>query len=368
MADYSFGSEKKTAVVDAGSTGSRLYIYEHSSDPATGIPVIERETSSKQKGGIQGVDEDNLDTYLENLFGSVKKDNINNIYFYSTAGMRLINRDTRKSLNNHVKKWLKAEFPSSDIDVETIPGQKEALYAWLALNYDNNLLKLQGDTQGVLDMGGASTQIAYEVDDNADFIVEINSKTYKLNAESFLGLGLNLAISQYLNQETCFPEGFILPSGKKGTGDFDACSKAIVPLITGVKKVNNHIILHPVRNTHSFLLISGFDYTALELNITKSYSITNLGKKGEDFCEQTWKDLKNGKTSYLVTPYLWHICFDAALEKDLLTLGYRLDFGGIPIKTASTIAYKSGWPLGVLLAPFVTTPSNPKENKSHTDL
>ena len=368
MADYSFGSEKKIAVVDAGSTGSRLYIYEYSSDPVSGIPVIERETSSKQKGGIQGVDADNLDTYLENLFGSVKKNNINNIYFYSTAGMRQINPDTKASLNEHVEKWLKAEFPSSDIDVETISGRKEALYAWLALNYDNNLLKLQGDTQGVLDMGGGSTQIAYEVDDKEDFTVEINKKTYKLNAESFLGLGLNLAMSQYLNQETCFPKGFILPSGKKGTGDFDACSKAIEPLITGVQEVNNYTTLHPVRNTHSFLLISGYDYTASELNITKNFSITNLGKQGEDFCKQSWKDLKDGKTSYVASPFLWHICFDSALEEELLTFGYRLDFGGFPIKTASTVSYTSSWPLGVLLSPFVTTPSNPEENESHTDL
>lgn len=367
MADYSFGAEKKIAVVDAGSTGSRLYIYEYSPDPDTGIPVIEKETSSKQKGGIQDVDANNLDTYLENLFGSVNKDNISNIYFYSTAGMRQINPDIRASLNEQVKKWLKAEFPSSDIDVETIPGRKEALYAWLALNYVNNLFKLQGDTQGVLDMGGASTQIAYEVNDKEDFTVEINRKTYKLNTESFLGLGLNLAMSQYLNQEACFPVGFTLPDGKKGTGDFDACSKAIMPLITDVQKLNNYTKLHPVRNTHSFLLISGYDYTASELRITKNYSIKNLGKQGEDFCKQSWMDLKAGKTSYVASPFIWHICFDSALEEDLLTLGYRLDFAGLPVKTASTVSYNLNWPLGVVLTPFVTTSSNPKEN-THTDL
>ncbi|WP_354009769.1 hypothetical protein [Endozoicomonas lisbonensis] len=369
MADYSSGSEKKTAVVNAGSTGSRLYIYEHSSNPGSGLPVIEKQTSSKQKGGIQDVDADNLETYLKNLFSAVNKENINNIYFYSTAGMRQAEPDKKASLNEGIERWLKAEFPSSDIDVQIITGREEALYNWLALNYDNKLLKFQGKTEGVLDMGGASTQIAYEVDDNANFIVQINSKTYKLNTESFLGLGLDVAINQYLDQPECFPKDFTLPNRKKGTGDFDACSEAIAPLITGVQKVHNYITSHPAINTCNFLLVAGFNYTASELNISKSYSIANLGKKGRDFCEQSWKDLKSGKTSYLATPFLWHICFDAALEKDLLTLGYRINLGGVPIKTASSMAYKSDWTLGVLLKSFVTAIPEPEEqHKPHTDL
>ena len=368
MADYDAVAEKKTAVVNAGSTGSRLFIYQYSSDPVTGIPVIKKDTSSKQKGGIQDVDKNNLDHYLEELFSAVNKENINDIYFYSTAGMRQIEPDQRKSLNEYIEKWLKEKFPSSEIDVQTIAGQKEALYAWLALNYDNRLLSLQGDTQGVLDMGGASTQIAYEVNDKGSYTVKISNKTYRLETESFLGLGLNLAMTQYLNQAACFPKDFPLPDGRKGTGEFDVCTKAIQPLITDVQTVANYITLHPAKNTHSFLLTAGFNYTAAELDITKSYSIKNLGEKGKDFCEQTWKDLKSGKTSYLPSPFLWHICFDAALESDLLTLGYRLDVGGIPIKTASSIAYKSDWSIGVLFNPFVTTSAESKQSNSHNEL
>ena len=367
MADYSASTEKNIAVVNAGSSGSRLFVYQYSPDPVTDIPVIKQETSNEQKVGIQDVSSDNLDQYLEKLFSKTNKKNINNIYFYSTAGMRKTAPDQRASLNKTIKKWLKDKFPLSDIDVQTIPGQEEALYAWLALNYKNKSLHSQGDTQGVLDMGGVSTQIVYEVSDKGSYTVKIKNRTYKLETASFLGLGLDAAINQYLNQKSCFPKDFVLPDGKKGTGDFNACTKAIQPLITDVRKVANYIILKPPINTDSFALISGFYYTASELNIARNYSIKNLGKKGEDFCKQAWKELENGKTSYLPSPFLWHICFDAALEKDLLTFGYRLGVGKIPVQTAASSASDSDWSLGVLLSPFAT-PVAPDKHNSQTEL
>ncbi|WP_257252759.1 MULTISPECIES: hypothetical protein [unclassified Endozoicomonas] len=351
-----YGSEpiKKTAVVDAGSTGSRLHIYEYSLDPANGIPVIEKKTSSKKKGGIQEEKVDSLDGYLQGLFASVIDENINNIYFYSTAGMRQIRPEKRAVLNDEVEQWLKDNFPSSTIEVETITGKKEGLYAWLALNYDNSRIKLQGDTVGVLDLGGASTQIAYEVDKNEDFTVKISSKTYKLNAESFLGLGLDQAISQYLNRASCFPKGFPLPDGRNGTGDYNTCTRKIEPLITKVQEINHYIEHRPPKNTLSFLATAGFDYTALELGISKDFSIKSLDEKGKAFCDSAWNDLKSGKTSYPVNPFLWHYCFDAAYEKDLLTFGYSLNTKDIPIKTASSIDYKADWSIGVLFNSFVT--------------
>ncbi|UYM15450.1 acetate and sugar kinases/Hsc70/actin family protein [Endozoicomonas euniceicola] len=368
MADYDAVEKKKAAVVNAGSSGSRLFIYQHSSDPKMGLPDIKEDTQNIQNGGIQDVDVSNLDQYLQALFSKVEKENINNIYFYSTAGMRKIKPDQRASINTGIEKWLKEKFPSSDIDVQTITGQQEALYAWLALNYDNKFLALQGDTQGVLDMGGGSTQIAYEVKNKGSYTVKISNKTYSLETKSFLGLGLDLAITQYLNQAACFPKGFPLPNGKKGTGDFEVCSKAIRPLITDVQKVSSYLSLHPVVNTHSFIVISGFYYTAKELNITKNYSIKKLGEQGENFCKQIWEDLKIGETSYLPSPFLWHICFDAALESDLLTLGYRLELAGLPIKTTSSIDYKSDWSLGVLFKPFVTPSAESKQSDSRNEL
>ncbi|WP_448215262.1 hypothetical protein [Endozoicomonas sp. 2B-B] len=363
---YGSDPEKKTAVVNAGSTGSRLYIYEHSSDPANGIPVIKKKTSSKIKGGVHEESVDSVNGYLDRLFASVSKENINSIYFYSTAGMRVIRPQKRAALNDKIEKWLKENFLSATIEVATITGRKEGLYAWLALNYDNPRIKLQGDTVGVLDLGGASTQIAYEVDKDEDFTVKINDNTYKLKSESFLGLGLDQAISQYLNRASCFPIGYPLPDGRNGTGDFITCTAKVKPLITRVQEINNYIGFHPPRNTHSFLATAGFYYTAEELGISKDFSIASLDEKGKTFCDSAWNDLKSGKTPYPVNPFLWHYCFDAAYEKDLLTFGYRLNTRNTPIKMASSIGYKSDWTIGVLFNSFITS-VNKKERQYHTE-
>lgn len=358
IASYDSSAEKSTIIVDAGSTGSRLNIYQYTLNPASSLPVVHSENSSKLKGGIQEENSDSVDAYLKKLFGEIKSENINNIYFYSTAGMRQVSPNQRASLNKVIGNWLRAKFPRSVIDVQTIPGQKEALYAWLALNYSKGLLGAQSRTQGILEMGGASTQIAYEVENKADFIVKINNKVYKLNAESFLGLGIDQAMDQFLNQESCFPKGYPLPDSKKGTGDYDTCTKRIEPLITIVHEIDDYIKLHPPKNTDSLIATAGFDYTATELSLGEHYSVRNLNEKGKDFCKKEWNALNSGLTPYPVNRFLWHYCFDAAFESDLLTYGYRLNTGNIPVKTASEVAYKSDWVPGVLLKSFVT-PLNP---------
>lgn len=233
---------QKIIIVDAGSSSSKLHTYQYTLHPTTRLPIVDNETSSKKSGGIQRVDVDNndLDQYLELLFGTVKNQTPDYIYFYSTAGMRQITPSRRGLLNQSIEEWLKKAFPSSVIDVQTITGQKEGLYAWLALNYLNGVFAFQAPSQGVLELGGASTQIAYEGDGPGGFKVEINNKTRKVNTESFLGLGLDQAISQYLNQAACFPKGYILPNGRKGTGDFDVCTNKVEPLVSKVHQYFRH--------------------------------------------------------------------------------------------------------------------------------
>ena len=109
-----------------------------------------------------------------------------------------------------------------------------------------------------------------------------------------------------------------------------------------------------MKNTPHFFASAGFDYTATELNINKNFSISRLSEQGRNFCSQSWRNLKDGKTPFEVTPLLMSVCFAAAFEEDLLTFGYRLDTQGIPIKIPSSIGVKLNWPLGVLFNSVIT--------------
>src|SRR3989338_3777919 len=99
------------------------------------------------------------------------------------------------------------------VSVKTISGKMEGVYDWLALNYLKNTLTLPSkNTFGVLDMGGASTEITFATHENISpnnkFIVNINNHAYQLYSHSYLGLGQDVARSQYTSNANCFPVGY----------------------------------------------------------------------------------------------------------------------------------------------------------------
>ena len=79
------------AIVDAGSTGSRLHIYAYDLDKTNTAINIKELWSKKIKPGLATVDANQatLDAYLTTLFSSAPEANLP-VYFYATAGMRLL--------------------------------------------------------------------------------------------------------------------------------------------------------------------------------------------------------------------------------------------------------------------------------------
>ncbi len=349
-------SVETTIVVDAGSTGSRLHFYQYTKNASTGLPVISSEKAGKQNGGIQKLSSKQLTPYLDQLFSSFKDSEPDRIFFYSTAGMRLVSPDDKASINKAITAYLSKAFPQSTIDVKTITGQSEGIYGWLALNYLNEAFAQRATSEGLLELGGASTQIAYECNSADAVTMTINHQNYRVCSASFLGLGLTQAMSQYTNEPACFPKGYSLPNGKKGTGNYTVCSDKVKPLVDKVHDVSAYIDSHHMMDgIPNFVATSAYNFTAVELGIDKSFSILSLEQEGQEFCTQQWRSLISGSTPFKASPYLFNTCFAAAFEKDLYIYGYRLNTKNIPIKTTSTIqGINLGWALGVLLKDSIT--------------
>ena len=340
-------------VVDAGSSGTRLYEYEYqySSPSNNGLPIIRHEKKyGSLQGGIQTIEDIRLDEYLSDLFSQTKTIP-NHIYFYSTAGMRTISSTNRNNINTAIKAWLLEHFPSTDIQVRTISGQIEGAYAWLTANYINGALIGEEPTHGIMDLGGASTQISFESDDGDNLLtVDVGNRQYKLSSTSYLGLGQDLSIKQYLNEPACFPVGYELPNGQKGTGDFLECAIKVEPLINKT---------HSIASTQDkpqhglpFYSISGYYYTSSELGINSYFSLSNLAEKGKDFCSKQWSELESEQTQYQVNPYLYSYCYNAAYQHTLLSKGYEFSDGDNDIKVVKKIDEKTiSWTLGPILAP-----------------
>ncbi|CAK9296694.1 unnamed protein product [Gordionus sp. m RMFG-2023] len=156
------------------------------------------------------------------------------LYIMATAGMRLVSHMEQEAILKDIRhdiamRYPQLFFPASHIQI--ISGKMEAVYAWIAMNYIlGNFDKHAKSTVGILEMGGASLQIAYEVPHNYSTFVYKNSKNtskeqvneivansiYQLNlsgripngaikkkkyydvyVKSFLGFGVNQTIDIY---------------------------------------------------------------------------------------------------------------------------------------------------------------------------
>ena len=338
-------------VIDAGSSGTRLYEYDYNVSSGGGLPKIQNQIKHDSiAGGIQTVDIEDLETYLSNLFSQTDT-TPDHIYFYSTAGMRTISSTDRDEINTAIKHWLVEHFPNTDIQVKTISGQIEGAYAWLSANYINGSLKNDSQTYGIMKLGGASTQITFESNSGDDLLnIDVGNRQYTLSSTSYLGLGQDLSITQYLNEPTCFPVGYDLPNGQKGTGDFLECAIKVEPLINGT---------HSIASTQEkpqrglpFYAIGGYYYTSSKFEIDSDFSLSDLAEKGKDFCSNQWDELEAGQTQYPVDSYLHSYCYNAAYQHTLLSKGYEFNDGENDITMVKKLdGKKISWTLGPVLAP-----------------
>lgn len=171
-------SENYAIVIDAGSTGSRCFLFKVSFDAQGRRDIASKKVRKIYPGLSTYVDHpsDALD-YIAPLLIEAKRSIPNSCYnattvvIKGTAGMRLIPKETQEAI------WLNlyTGLPQVDgvpfaVDREnlgTINGHDEAYYAVLASNYIEGTI--DGDLNpidetklvGALDMGGGSTQLIF---------------------------------------------------------------------------------------------------------------------------------------------------------------------------------------------------------------
>lgn len=152
------------------------------------------------------------------------------IHILATAGMRLLGNRTQHEIMSDLENDLPKQYRFTKIKARVLSGQEEGVYSWVAINFkahrfnDNseisNIVKsyekdVTRRTIGIIEMGGASAQVAFEldIDKNSserrflinspelakDSIKEVDlsrdgvKHTYKLFVNTFLGVGVNSA-------------------------------------------------------------------------------------------------------------------------------------------------------------------------------
>lgn len=345
------------AVVDAGSTGSRLHIYAYDLNTFKEPINIEQIWSKSITPGFASLEarEAVIQSYLNLLFGGMPEQNLP-VYFYATAGMRLLSEPKQVDRFDELRRWFDVHPEWRLIQARTITGREEGVFAWLAINYQLGALTENNTTMaGVMDIGGASVQVAFPVYDrsdiNSDDLIELSiyGRSLTLFTHSFLGLGQTVFSYQFLDLGNCFSDHYRLPSGANGHGDAVSCQKDVSRLVNHVHEVRQ--IVKPVIDNNvikNWYILGAINSLVQDpLFDFKNNQLTGrelLVQANDKVCHHSWKSLKQ---AFPENDFLYGYCLFSSYYYALMVNGYGLK-PDQPIHYLSN-SKNSNWTLGVVL-------------------
>jgi len=348
------------AVVDAGNSGSRLHIYSYEKDASNTPFKIHNVFTKKIEPGFASVElnQKAINQYLSLLFADVPDLNIP-VYFYATSGMRMLNFSRQQAYYAKLNQWFSKHAQWQLVVAKTLKSRDEALYGWLAVNYElGRLTSPSAPLVSVVDSGSASVQVAFPVTNEQtmkpdDYIkIDIYGRHVSLFAHGFLGLGQDEIRNQYLDHAVCFPKHYPLPNDSSAAGDFQLCEQLMRPLINGVHQVDR-TVKSVIQNNpeQTWYIIGGISAMVQERPFTfEDDAFTNQDfaeKANRQVCQQDWSILG---TLYPENKHIFASCLNASYFSSLLSEGLGLHRTQ-PIHYISNKVSANDWTLGVVLYP-----------------
>ncbi|NP_001088548.1 ectonucleoside triphosphate diphosphohydrolase 4 L homeolog [Xenopus laevis] len=441
-------------VVDCGSSGSRIFVYcwpRHNGNPHELLDIKQMRDHNRKtvvmkiKPGISELSStpekasDYISPLLDFAASHIPRDKHKEtpLYILCTAGLRILTESQQEAILEDLRTDIpvRYDFLFSDSHTEVISGKQEGVYAWIGINFvlgrfdhieeeddavvevnvpgaDNKEAILRKRTAGILDMGGVSTQIAYEVPKSVSFassqqeevaknlLAEFNlgcdahetQHVYRVYVATFLGFGGNAARQRYedhvfssnmernrllgkqigMSEDTpyldpCLPldisdkiqqRGHIMYL--RGTGDFQLCRQIIQPLMNLSNETQttlNGIYQPPVPYQNSeFYGFSEFYYCTEDvLRMGGSYNSTRFLLAAQDYCATKWSMLRERFDRGLYASHadlhrLKYQCFKSAWMYEVFHTGFSFPTNYGTLKTVLQVYDKEvQWTLGAIL-------------------
>uniref|UniRef100_A0A8C1INH4 nucleoside-triphosphate phosphatase n=1 Tax=Cyprinus carpio TaxID=7962 RepID=A0A8C1INH4_CYPCA len=441
-------------VVDCGSSGSRVFVYtwpRHNGNPHELLDIKQMRDKNRKPVVMKikpGISEyastpDKASDYISPLLSFAAQHIPKNkhqetpLYILCTAGMRVLPESQQEALLEDLRTDIPVNFNFlfSDSHVEVISGKQEGVYAWIGINFvlgrfnhvedeheavvevqvpgsDQQETLVRKRTAGVLDMGGVSTQIGYEVPKSVSFaspqqeeiaknlLAEFNlgcdahrtEHVYRVYVSTFLGFGGNAARQRYeenlisttqirnklLGQhqgesadspilDPCLPADLQDEVGPqeqrvhlRGTGDFDRCRLLLQPFLNHTNDTNtslNGVYQPPIDFTNSqFYGFSEFYYCTEDvLRMGGDYNSSKYSNAAKSYCATQWKTLKERFDRGLYASHadqhrLKYQCFKSAWMYEVLHSGFAFPAAYENLRTALLVYDKEvQWTLGAIL-------------------
>ncbi|XP_007426072.1 ectonucleoside triphosphate diphosphohydrolase 4 isoform X1 [Python bivittatus] len=441
-------------MVDCGSSGSRIFVYwwpRHNGNPHDLLDIKQMRDKNRKpvvmkiKPGISefATSPEKVSDYIFPLLSFAAehipraKHKETPLYILCTAGMRILPESQQKAILEDLLTDIPVHFDFlfSDSHAEVISGKQEGVYAWIGINFvlgrfehldeeDDAIVEvhvpdseskeevIRKRTVGILDMGGVSTQIAYEVPKTVSFassqqeevaknlLAEFNlgcdahqnEHVYRVYVATFLGFGGNAARQRYadniftstvfrnrlLGKQTgvtpeipyldpCLPldaEDEIQQNGQtlylRGTGDFHVCRDVIQSFMNKTNETQtslNGVYQPPIHFENSeFYGFSEFYYCTEDvLRMGGDYNAAQFLKAAKEYCATKWSVLRERFDRGLYASHadlhrLKYQCFKSAWMYEVFHNGFGFPVSYSNLKTALQVYDKEvQWTLGAIL-------------------
>lgn len=392
-------SKSYAVVIDAGSSGSRVRVYHWNTiTHENEIPNIEEICNHKIKPGISDLSDDyeQLEKHITDLIDYAnnevpeEKAEHTPLYLMATAGMRLLNEEKAKNTMDKIDSFFKEltnPFHYESPNTRILSGEEEGAYAWIAVNYLSGFFEEDSDYDvdesiGVLECGGASTQIAFlsESDILANkFPFEIGGVHYSLYVHSYLYYGYNyplkwtnsylarsnegnnidnpcMLIGDQINDTDSFEDRKIT---FHGTSDPENCSKIIDSYVykaLGYRCYPKPCAIGPIYQPEisedmNFYAIGAFKYVPKDLKLLSDDDITvapnELLEKAKEYCKHTLDEaIEEGIRKDFASP----VCVMGLYAHLLFTKAYGFNGDTEKIEFRKKVNEQSpDWSLGAVL-------------------
>jgi len=344
------------AVIDAGSSGSRIHVYRWW--PGAPLPRVEEAWRLKIEPGLSAFVGDAaaiaehltplIEFALDRIAGEGGAPEGRPVLLLeATGGVRALEAPAREELLTAVRSYLETT-PFEVGGVEVIDGRSEGLFGWITVNYLLGRLAASHPTAGALDLGGVSTQITFEPrpqdSEGSRAGLRLGDREWRLYARSYAGLGQELALEAAATP-ACYPPGYPLDAERVGRGDYVECRREVLAFL------GPRVDPHQPAVAEELYAFSGFYYAADFFGLEDGFSLAALEAAGIDYCARPWSEIEREHRDRLAwDPYVPRRCFTAAYLVALLHDGYGVALESERIHPVSSLAGQDvGWTLGALL-------------------
>ena len=233
-----------TAVIDAGSSGTRLFLF----DVQPGAyPIVKKIAEVEHSTMPNGEREDGINNFVHPLAPNLEAQVVPmivwpllnsirpqlyslgvepsqvSVHLFATAGMRYSAKMFGVQAIEHFYDRIRHGINQAGFalgEVRTIDGQREeGVWTWINLNdLERDVFRTDASPLGIVEVGGSSAQLSFPVDTDYPHkesvqIVTINGRTFNLYCKSYMGLGQDdarkaMRIKLGEASACCFPKGF----------------------------------------------------------------------------------------------------------------------------------------------------------------